>query len=129
MYDTPFQVVALRQSGITTLAQLGSKRIGIGPRAGTGGTYVPAILKVLGVSAQTEFGSLFDMADELLAGNYEVVAVMVGAPFSALEAAEVRKPLNFVVLSSEQKDAVRRAMPEFSPSKIAAGTYSRLNKD
>ncbi|HEV1992189.1 MAG TPA: TAXI family TRAP transporter solute-binding subunit, partial [Candidatus Dormibacteraeota bacterium] len=35
MYDTPFQAVVLRRSGITTVAQLDKKRFGIGPRAGT----------------------------------------------------------------------------------------------
>ena len=51
MYDTPFQAVVLRRSGIATLAQLDKKRLGIGPRAGTGGTYIPTILKILGISA------------------------------------------------------------------------------
>src|SRR5207302_3133075 len=46
MYDTPFQAVALKRSGITDLAQLDNKRIGIGPRAGTSGAYIPAILKL-----------------------------------------------------------------------------------
>ena len=53
MYDTPFQPVVLRRSGITTIAQLDNKRLGIGPRAGTSGTYVPAIVKVLGISAKS----------------------------------------------------------------------------
>src|SRR5580704_3131916 len=34
MYDNTFQAVVLRRSGITTLAQLDSKRIGVGPKAG-----------------------------------------------------------------------------------------------
>ena len=54
MYDTPLQAVVLQQSGITTLAQLDKKRIGVGPKAGTGGTYIPAILKLLGISAEIE---------------------------------------------------------------------------
>jgi TRAP transporter TAXI family solute receptor len=32
MYDTPFQPVVLRRSGITTIAQLDNKRLGIGRR-------------------------------------------------------------------------------------------------
>jgi uncharacterized protein len=129
MYDTPFQAAALKRSGITSLAQFDNKRIGIGPRAGTGGTYIPAILKLLGISAQLEFGALSEMADGLLTGNYEAVAATVGAPFSALEAAEAKEPVTFIVLSAEQIEAIRKAMPEFSPSKIAAGTYRSLEKD
>ena len=57
MYDTPLQAVVLQKSGITTLAQLDKKRIAVGPKAGTGGTYIPAILKLLGISAEIDNGS------------------------------------------------------------------------
>jgi len=50
MYDNPFQAVVLQRSGIATLAQLDKKRIGVGPRAGNGGTYGPGIFKILGIS-------------------------------------------------------------------------------
>ena len=71
MYDTPLQAVVLRRSGITALAQLDKKRVGAGPKAGTGGTYVPAILKVLGISAEISFGSLDDAATDLSAGRMD----------------------------------------------------------
>src|SRR5690349_20937882 len=64
MYDTPFQAVVLRNSGLTTVAELDKKRFGIGPRAGTGGTYIPRILKVLGISAETVYGSFENMITE-----------------------------------------------------------------
>ena len=69
MYDTPLQVVVLQKSGITTLAQLDKKRIGVGPKAGTGGTYIPAILKLLGISAEINYGSFEAMATALVAGQ------------------------------------------------------------
>ena len=40
-----------------------------------------------------------------------------------------KEPVTFISLSSEQIEAIRKAMPEFSPSKIAAGTYRSLDKD
>jgi TRAP transporter TAXI family solute receptor len=73
MYDTPFQAVVLGQSGITTLAQLDKKRIGVGPKAGTGGTYIPEIIKVLGISGEMNYGSLADMATELLDRHLDAV--------------------------------------------------------
>ena len=57
MYNTPFQPVVLRRSGMTTSAQLDKKRLGIGPRAGTSGTYTRAIVKVLGISAEFNNGT------------------------------------------------------------------------
>src|SRR5216684_2054254 len=71
MYDTVLQIVVLRRSGIATLAQLDKKRIGIGPRAGTGGTYIPSILKVLGISADSVYGSHNNVATELIAGRID----------------------------------------------------------
>src|SRR6476620_4616459 len=41
MYDTPFQFVALGDSGILSVADLAGKRVGIGPQGGTSGLYMP----------------------------------------------------------------------------------------
>jgi uncharacterized protein len=129
MYDTPLQAVVLQRSGITALAQLDKKRIGAGPKAGTGGTYVPAILKVLGISAEVSYGALDDAATDLPAGHIDAFMTTVGAPASAFQNIEAKEPVTFLSPSSEQIEIIRKAMPEFSPSKIAAGTYRFLDKD
>jgi TRAP transporter TAXI family solute receptor len=129
MYDTPFQPVVLRRSGITAIGQLDKKRIGIGPRAGTSGTYVPAIVKVLGISAEISNGPHNLMATELLAGRYDAYLSVIGAPTPAIQKVEANEPITFVSLSPEQIEAVRKAMPEFSTSKIVAGTYRSLDND
>jgi uncharacterized protein len=119
----------LRKSGITTVAQLDKKRFGVGPRAGTGGTYIPAIMKVLGVSAELNYASFEVMVAELFAGRHDAFVTLTGAPMPAIQKAEATEPVTFISLSPEQIDAIRKAMPEFSPSKIAAGTYRSLDKD
>jgi uncharacterized protein len=129
MYDTPFQAVVLRRSGITTLAQLDDKRVGVGPKAGTPGTYMPAIFKLLGISAEINYGSIDDMVTELFAGRLDAFVTLIGAPVPALQKAEANEPITFLGLSSEQIDAIRKAMPEFSLSTIEAGTYRQLDKD
>jgi uncharacterized protein len=129
MYDTPFQAVVLRRSGVTTLAQLDKKRIAVGPKAGTSGTYIPAILKVLGISAELNYGSHDAVATELVAGRLDAKLSMLGAPVPATLQVEAKEPITFVNLSPEQIETIHKAMPELSPSKIAAGTYSSLDKD
>jgi uncharacterized protein len=129
MYDTPFQVAVLRRSGITTLQQLDHKVIGIGPRAGTGGTYIPDIMKLLGIAPQIKYGSIDDQATELLAGRYTASASMTGAPVPALSHAEDKEPLTFIRLTAEQIDAVRKAFPEMCASTIQAKTYKSLATD
>jgi TRAP transporter TAXI family solute receptor len=129
MYDTPFQPAVLRRSGITTFAQLDKKRVGIGPRAGTSGTYIPEIVKVLGISAEIINGPHELMGTEFLAGRLDAYVSMLGAPTPTLKQVEASEPIAFISLSSEQIEAVRKAMPEFSTSKMAAGTYRSLDKD
>jgi uncharacterized protein len=129
MYDTPFQAVVLRRSGIATVAQLDKKRFGIGPRGGTGGTYIPSILKVLGISAESTYGSFADMVTELFAGRHDAFVTLTGAPMPAIREAEAKEPITFISVSPEQIEAIRKAMPEFSLSKIKAGTYVALDKD
>ena len=129
MYDNSFQAVVLRRSDITLVQGLDKKRVGVGPRAGTAGVYVPDILKVVGISADIGNGSYATMATELLAGQYDALALVTGVPVEAFQEVEAKEPLTFISLSAEQIAAVRRAMPEFSPSKIAAGSYRSLVKD
>jgi uncharacterized protein len=129
MYDTPLQAVVLQRSGITALAQFDQKRVGAGPKAGTGGTYVPAILKVLGISAAVSFGSLDDAATDLPAGHMDAFMTTIGAPAPAIQNIEKKEPVTFLSPSSEQIEAIRKAMPEFSSSTIAAGTYRQLDKN
>ena len=52
MSGSLLHALALQRSGIETVAQLDDKRIGVGPKASAAGVYVPAIVKVLGVSAE-----------------------------------------------------------------------------
>ena len=129
MYDTPFQVIVLVRSGVTAVEQLDGKRVGVGPRAGTGSTYTPAITKALGISAQITNGSFDHMADELFKGEYDAVMTLTGAPVPAIQAAAEQAPFMLVSLSPQQIDTVRKAIPEFSPSKVPAGTYRFLRND
>ena len=96
LYDTPFQAVVLQRSGIATLEQLDKKRIGVGSRAGTGGTYMAAMLKVLGISAEINYGSFDNMATELLAGRIDAVLTLLGTPVPAVQDVEAKEPVTFI---------------------------------
>jgi len=129
MYDTPFQLAALRQSGITTLQQLDRKPLGVGPRAGTGGTYVPDVMKLLGIAPEIKYGPNENLATELLAGRYTASVAVTGAPSPPFVEVEKKQPLTFIRFSREQIDAVRKAFPEISASTIPAKVYKSLAAD
>jgi uncharacterized protein len=129
MYDNPFQAVVLQRSGLATLSQLDKKRVGVGPRSGNGATYAPEILKVVGISAQLSYGSYDDIATELLAGRVDALLTLLGAPVPAIQHVDAKEPVQFLSLSPEQMQAIRNEIPDFSPSRIVAGTYRLLDKD
>jgi len=129
MYDTAFQFVVLRRSAISKVQMLDKLDVGVGPRAGTGGTYVPQVLKALGLSTRIGYGSIEEMTKNLSAGNYNALILGLGAPVPAVKKLEVTEPLHFISLSEPEIDMVRKAIPELTPSTIAAGVYSSLDKD
>src|ERR1700730_5678771 len=68
------------------------------------------------------------MLTDLIARHLHSFLPVIGSPMPAVEKAEAQ-PFTFVDLSPEQIEAIRKAMPEFSPSKITAGTYRFLERD
>jgi TRAP transporter TAXI family solute receptor len=129
MYDTTLQPAALRRSGLTTFKQIENKRIGIGPRAGTSGTYIPEMLKVLSMPADIINGTQEEMGTDLLVGRLDAYVFMLGAPTPTLLKVEETEPITLLDLSPEQMQTIRKAMPELSDGKLAAGTYRSLDKD
>jgi TRAP-type uncharacterized transport system substrate-binding protein len=67
-----------RRLGLHWLDDLSGLRIGAGPRAGTGGTYVPEILNALGIKASVRFGAMESIGAQLTAGDLD------GAVFASL---------------------------------------------
>jgi TRAP transporter TAXI family solute receptor len=129
MFDTAFQFVAVKTSGISSLDQLNGHKIGVGPRAGTGGTYLPNILKVLSIPASIHYGSWEDMKKQLISGEIDAVAFVGGVPFPALSELNATQDLEFIAPSPAQIDKIRRDLPELSPSQVAKATYPSLSSD
>ena len=128
MYDTPFHFVALKDSGIRSIAGMAGKRIGVGPQGGTAGTYIPMFLKTLKIDAALSYGTWEELSVELSDGKLDVLAVAVGAPVPAIAGLEAKKKIIFVEPSREEILALRLAMPELTPSTIPAGVYPSLKK-
>ena len=128
MYDTPFHFVALKDSGIRSVADMAGKRIGVGPQGGTAGIYMPMFLKVLKIDAELTHGTWEELAGELSDAKIDVLAVASGVPFPAIAALEAKKKIAFVEPSQEEILALRLAIPELTPSTIPAGVYPSLKK-
>jgi TRAP transporter TAXI family solute receptor len=129
MYDTPFQFVASRDSGIKSLADLAGKRIGVGPQGGTGGSYGPLALKALGIEAALRYGAWDTMETQLRSHLLDAFIVTIGAPTPLVAKLDDELPLLFIAPGEADIAALRRAMPELGISVVPARTYTSLTGD
>jgi TRAP transporter TAXI family solute receptor len=129
MYDTAFQFVAAKRLGIHWLEDLAGLRVGVGPRAGTGGTYVPAVLKALDVSASIRYGAWNSMESQITSDELDGIVFVGGMPFPALTDLSAKYPVDLIRPSADQIAVIRKQMPELSPSLVPAGTYPSQQHD
>ena len=129
MYDTPMQCLSLGKSGISTFRQLEGKAVGVGPKAGTTGTYFPQIFETLGMTAQVRFGTSADMANQLNDGVIDAFCFGAGIPIPAFAELDAAQAVNFFTWTDADLAAIRKAMPEFSLSTIPKGLYRQQAAD
>jgi uncharacterized protein len=129
MYDSAFHFATLKRLAIKSLDDFAGLRIGVGPRAGTGGVYVPEIFKILGITADIRFGAIEQMASQMADGKLDGVVIASGFPIPALAELDAKQPIDFVQPSSEQSSTVRNKIQEITPSLIPAGTYRSRAQD
>lgn len=123
MYQTPFQVVALRGSGITTVSQLDGKRVGVGPAGGTPGTYWPRYFETLGLNVNVSFAGAADAASQLKDGLIDAFAFAAGVPISAFAQLAAENDVVMFAFTPEEQEKILAAHPEMAPFVIPAGTY------
>jgi uncharacterized protein len=69
------------------------------------------------------------LASQLTTDDLDAAAFVGGIPFPALAELSTTQPLDFIEPSAEHIAVIRKELPEISPSKVEAGTYSSLNRD
>jgi uncharacterized protein len=129
MYDTPFHFITQQKSGIKGVTELSGKNVGVGPKAGTCGTYFPKMFDALNIKPTVRFGGASDMGSQLGDGLLDVFAFCAGLPISAFSEIEAQRPVTFFSFTDAQIAAMKKAMPELSDSVIPAGTYTTLKQD
>jgi len=129
MYDTPFHFVTLTKTGIKSVADLKGKTVGVGPRAGTCGTYFPLMFKALNVDLTIQYGQASDMASRLSDGLIAAFPFCAGVPIAAYSELEASRDVTFFTYTDSEIAALKKAIPELSDSTIPKGTYKTLKQD
>ena len=84
------------------------------------------MLAAIGISAKFGNGSWNTAASDLLEGRYDALGMSAGIPIPALKHVETKEPVVFVSLTSEQIEAIRKAMPELTISQSLDKTYTTV---
>jgi uncharacterized protein len=123
MYETSFQVAALRSSGITSIGALAGKRVGVGPAGGPAESFFKGLLEAIGLQAQLVNGTPAALAADLLAGKIDALWQGASLPIPALK--QVADAADAVVfgLSETELASMRKRFPFLSMASIAANTY------
>ena len=129
MYNSPFVIAVPKRLGARSPSELAGKRLGVGPRAGTSGTYFPRIFEALGIPVTFIYGSLEEMASQVIGGQLDGVALATGAPVPALLELEAKEPLEFIPFTPEQLGTLMGLMLELSATTLPRATYPSLTED
>jgi hypothetical protein len=129
MYDTPFHFVTLEKNPVKSVADLAGKKSGIGPRAGTCGTYFPLMFKALGINTTIQNGQASDMGAGLQDGLIDAFPFCAGVPIPVFSELETTNKVRFFTFSADEIKKLKAAMPELSDSVIPKGTYKQLTED
>lgn len=129
MYETPFSVTALANSGITSISEIpDGARIGFGPAGSTSDSYFPDILETLGVNFERRNGGWTDLGGQLQDGLLDVIAFAAGIPIPAVSQLEVETNVNIIEFTEEEMEQVIANFP-VSEFMIPASTYETLQED
>lgn len=129
MYDTPMQCVSLKKSAITSFKQLDGKTVGIGPKAGTAGTYYPLLFEVLGLKVQTRNATSEDSANQLRDGVIDAYCFGAGVPVPAFSALDAGQEVSFYTWTDAELATIRKSYPEFTETRIPKGIYKQQTED
>lgn len=129
MYQTPFQVITLKSSGIKSVSDLAGKRVVVGPAGGTPGTYWPRFLETLGVSATVSNAGAADAASQLKDGLVDAFAFAAGVPISAFSQLAAEADVVMFGFTDSELATILEKHPEVSALDIPSGTYAGHDYD
>jgi uncharacterized protein len=130
MYDTPFHFITTDKTGIKSVKDLNGRTVGVGPRAGTPGTYFPLMFEALGVKPSAiRYGGASDMGGQLGDGLLDAFPFAAGLPISAYSEIEAQRSVVFFGFTRDEIKTLTTKFPELAETKIPAGTYKTLKED
>jgi uncharacterized protein len=123
MYETSFQIAALRKSGIKSLADLDGKKVGVGPAKGPAEVFFRAAAEIAHVKPIIVNGDPAALVKFVTTG--EIDALWQGAVVPIPSLSEVANQADAVIfgLSDAEVAAMLVKFPQLAATVVAAGIY------
>ncbi|HTJ89878.1 MAG TPA: TAXI family TRAP transporter solute-binding subunit, partial [Acidocella sp.] len=123
-FPSALQIVSPRRTGITSVAQLAGKRIGLGAPGDTDSTAVPAILAALGLSGDfVTTGTFQSGLQQMAAGLLDACAFISAPPLEPIAAAAAHQELALIGLTPAQIDQLEQTIPGLYGMVLPAGLF------
>lgn len=123
MYPTPFQMVALKGANIKSAVDIAGKRVGVGPKAGTGGVYWPRWFNALGITASFQFGGAGDQGNQLADGRLDALLLAGGFPHPTIKELEATKDVSVFGFDEGKLNTIKKNYPDVVSFEVPGGTY------
>lgn len=123
MYETSFQLAALRRSGLRRLGDLQGRRVGVGPAGGPAESFFKGLAAERGLEVQAVNGQPNELIDAVVEGRIDALWQGASPPIPALRAVLERADAMVFALAAEEIAAMRRRFPFLAEATLAAGTY------
>lgn len=123
MYETSFQIAALRKRGISSLTDLDGKTVGVGPANGPPEVFFRAAAEVSKIKPIIVTGDAAEQAQQVLDGKID--ALWQGARVPILPLAAIADKADAIVFGLTEKEvaALISIMPQLSSATVPSGSY------
>jgi uncharacterized protein len=123
MYETSFQVAAKAGKGITKVADLDGKKVGVGPAGGPAEAFFKGLAEVAGLKLTIVNGTSAELEAAYLSDAIDAFWQGASIPIPAL--ARVARAVDSVVfgLSDAEIDAMLKRFPYLAVGDVAANAY------
>jgi uncharacterized protein len=134
LYPQYFQVVATKDAGVHSLADLKGKRLVTQPKGNTGELLTDEVLRINGMTyeslAKVNFQAGYNDAVAMMKdGHADVFTLGTTAPASAVMDLASARDVELVPVDDKTFNAVKKANPGHNKLIIKAGTYPKQDKD
>lgn len=132
LYPEAIQIVALKESGITSVEDLAGKKVGVG-EIGSGVHFdVANILAAYGMTEDdfsADYLSFSEASQKLKDKQIDAAFVTAGYPTSSITDVNLARDIVIVPIEEAMIDKMMETSPFYAKTVIPAGTYTGLDND